>query len=440
MSKEPLYREVLREIYSQTLADLKSRRSGLKVFLSGGRGMGKTFLLRELAEFRRRETGVESRIIEGRNWSAALEALEELAGRQGQEGNDKARDLLVDDLDRLITLAGEQDPKVLEDLIKYLSELVSSLPQAVCAFTSRVSSSRMAELLETLDSLQKWDRKTSVAIRAFSTIIQMYENTPINPWSRSWEKKIGVCVKAHLPKLSGLAQDLIKITGGHPALLIPALSQLVELAETRDLSSISSSELKIVIEDAAQERGIGVLRRALSSLRDSEREEWRNAYEELRQLAMDDSKVPPSRLREILVGEGLLYKDESTLKYVIPGEMLCGELLREPVGPLRAEIEPDPVAPDKQGYLKVWDRLRERRIPLSGGSWSVLKIIFDEPARIISLKELGERAGLNTENAVRSAIQRLIGDARALGIENILDNIYGKGYRKGESPQWSNPA
>jgi DNA-binding response OmpR family regulator len=122
---------------------------------------------------------------------------------------------------------------------------------------------------------------------------------------------------------------------------------------------------------------------------------------------------------------------------VIPGEILRGELLREPPGPLRMEIEPDSQAPDKHGYLKVWDRLRERRIPLSGGAWSVLKTIFDEPARIISLDELCKKTHLTTPNAVRSAIQRLIGDARASGVENILDNLYGKGYRKGESPNWS---
>jgi hypothetical protein len=453
-AKEPLYREILRDIYPQTLADLQSS-SRLKVFLSGGRGMGKTFLLQELAEFRSRETGVESRIIDGRNWPAALEELARShavlgrwrATRAGSDvkGDNRLGDLLVDDLDRLIDSAGAQEPQVFEELMTHLLDLISSLPEngKLCAFTSLFHANRMAELLEMLDSRPGLDRKTSLAIRAFSTLIQMYDNMPINPWSRGWEKKIGVCVKARLPRLSSAGQELCrnlltKLTGGHPALLVPALSELVALAATRDLSSTSSAELEIVIEDAAHEKGIGVLRRALSSLRDAEREEWRSAYEDLRQLALGNIPAPPLLSREILVGEGLLYKEESSLRYVIPGEILRGELLREPAGPLRMEIEPDPQAPDKHGFLKVWDRFRERRIPLSGGAWSVLKTIFDEPARTISLDELCERTHLTTENAVRSAIQRLIGDARASGVENILDNLYGKGYRKGESPSWSN--
>ncbi len=66
----------------------------------------------------------------------------------------------------------------------------------------------------------------------------------------------------------------------------------------------------------------------------------------------------------------------------------------------------------------------------------MLKTIFYEPTRIVSLDELRELTHLKKENAVRSAIQRLIADARASGVDNILENHYGKGYRKGESPEW----
>ncbi len=217
----PLYREVLRSIYSRALEDLRNP-SSLKVFISGGRGLGKTFLIKELAESRSQGAELEGRIIEGLSWQGALQSIADSHKnfcrwrdiKAGLEPDEKVsmRNLLIDDIDRLIFSVGTQEPSAFKELMANLLDLITGLPESgrFCAFTSLFHANRLAELLELMDSLQKWDRNTSIAIRTFSGFIQMYEHVQLKPWSGEWRKGIKTLVKTFLYELSPAEQEICR--------------------------------------------------------------------------------------------------------------------------------------------------------------------------------------------------------------------------------------
>jgi DNA-binding winged helix-turn-helix (wHTH) protein len=453
--------QVLLRLYPSSIIASLNDMAKPNVFLVGGRGFGKSVVLRRAAEAAK-AAGRKLELIDGRDWESALETFRDLARKiSGQGGGEQVekglRDLYFDDLDYFIKAVDDFAPdrrdQAIEDLYRVASTLAGRKRR--CVVSSTLYGHRLQNFL--LD-LRSGDPGSEKVISAASLFFTGFDAVWLKPWEGEWKTRIGGLVEKHLGGLTPSARELsekliVELTGGHPALLSRSFEHLGRLLETegsilaRRLTSEKSAaevatavlerDLRTYLEDSLLQKGIGSLRRALVRLRTSEEREIKAAHLGLLAFARGQPLVLPARSRDILLGEGLLFRDPGTSGYAIPGELFRKELVFEGGGGFTVQLQPDPVEPDRQGIAIARDDVRQQPVRLSGGPWSVLQVLFAEAPRFVSLDELRARTHLQTENAVRSAIQRLTADLRSAGVEGLVENQYGKGYRKGESPGWA---
>lgn len=453
---EPDLREqVIERLHRSALGQLQVPTKR-KIFLAGARGFGKSLVLERLErEIKKQEPKRKVRRLQGRNWPDALKELRRLAELlSGEETlGEKLPDLLFDDLDSFIQLVDTLRQDRCEQMIRDLHLVVSTLAgrDRRCVVTSTLSQSRFQDFLL---ALEERGSAKKVVVQAASLFFAGFDSVWLDPWQGDWKGRVRWLVKTHLPSLSPGAKRLsesviVELTGGHPALLARAFEHLAReltskgallaqslTSEGADLAELERN-LRKYLEDSLLQQGMGSLHRALARLESSEDPGLQAAYADLLAFARDDTYELPAQSRDILLGEGLLFRDPASNTYRLPGELFRRQLVLTGKGALTVELVPTETEPHRQGIVSFEEGARRLDLELSGGSWRVLQVLFDEAPRFVSLKELQEHTHLTTDNAVRSAIQRLSSELRTAGIEGLVENQYGKGYRKGESPSWT---
>jgi hypothetical protein len=397
--------------------------------------------------------------LDGRGWAAALKDLRDLGELvSGDETLDETRlpDLYFDDLDVFIQNIDALRRERCEEMLRDLTLVVSTLSRRdrSCVASSTLSQSRLQGLLV---DLYKQRHVNLAVIDAASTLFASFDTEWLDPWRGDWEGRIGRLLEVYLKPLTRAAQGLarsllLELTGGHPALLARAFEHLDRLLASEG-SSLGERlcregadpgplerDLRTFLEDALLRQGLGSLRRALIRLESAEKPELQAAHGALLAFAQDGERQPPAASRDILLGEGLLFRDPADSTYKIPGELLRQELLSAAGSKLAFDLVPEEADPHLRGRLEIREGARRLDLELSGGPWSILQTLFEAAPRFVSLKDLQERTHLKTDNAVRSAIQRLTAELRTAGIEGLVENQYGTGYRRGDAPSWSSTA
>lgn len=440
-----LYEDILQELITS---------HEQKVYIFGGRGVGKSILLKQLKE-RLEDGSLEVIFINGRDQKAAIEELKSRA-----DSNERSFHLLMDDVDiffRNLLATDTDNLQKFKDSLRYIDSLIKSTSVQNAKIVLSGSSKPAQMLTYRFTEKQKavidqWKFFWSFILNAMVTV-------RCDPWEGDWEKKLENFMLSKFKKSLGKRLDIWfrvirDLTGGHPTLLHPALHKLNVLLQSPKRTPLEEKLIKVFpnLEEADVERmvrnyledvlintGLQKIRRTIYELREHPEPEYQKAFKLLQNIARHGtSQLQASReffshrIREILEDMALLYKDFRDGSYRIPGELIVQEILSfEP--PVLAQrvltLIPDKRTPDKKGRARIENGHTTQEIPLTGGPWKILKVLSESPQKVVSLEELEQRAGMTSQDAVRSALQRLEKKFREIQIEKVVENLRGRGYR-----------
>ncbi len=320
----------------------------------------------------------------------------------------------------------------------------------------------------------------------------------LDPWKGNWQTRCqnaADMVFARVitqqrqvsPEILGVWKDTIcRLSGGHPALIHTAYryfssiyydhSNLNTDAENRLLHGPGGGMdeetwlrvLRVHLEDQLIDRALPLVRHVLRQTQSDDPE----AVQQLLSVAQGDLQESTSLVRQRLRETGLVYSQPDgrlevageLIKEWIP-QIIEQHRLREQAAreakrsssPSTAPPPPPTATPQQEateisgvnleilgdgnyeGNLKISAGETVVKVPLSGGPWRVAQNLRDAGGEPVSLDLLAERANLSSETAVRSAIQRLQKILRNNGLDNVIDNVRGQGYRLSEFPKWTPP-
>lgn len=444
-------------LYAEELETiLGSVRTLRKILIFGGPAMGKTTLIEqalarspgaELVRGRRGDDEVVRRIV---TWACDPE-------RRG-------RDLLIDNLDHLFNVDVERALRDLPDT-NGLGRLIAS-------------SGTPTKWLETQGAPPPDPSRGGLNLLVHdSTALNAFHPMWLDPWPSGWERTTPLRVRGALSRQAdafdgalaeledrdgrrALADLLVELSDGHPALLGAAFRSLVQRLERHawkrehgevlegdePLAPLDPASVRDALADELAESQLEVVGRAV----DWVEAQSHAAAAELREMAAADEPREVVTERTLLSKAGLLHRRAGG-GWGVPGGVIRGCILRrhermpdpgqassrQSTGPGRSapaappaelQLEPDRRAPEMQGQV-VWAAGGQRQeLSLSGASWRILQTLADGAGELVTVPEIAERIDQGSDKAVRSALQRLTGELRARGLDGLVVNVRRKGY------------
>jgi hypothetical protein len=429
-----LYGELMQELNHPSINNF---------YLYGGRGVGKTTFLKTLF----REQGEDSAFVflSGVDWQATLSRLEAL-----QQESDVSKTLLIDDLDYLYTAGYEFYKEEFEGISLELDKLFKQFSRMqsriIATGTNKPSNLYAGADRFRLETTPRW-------WKLFWSFIEMqWDSLRFNPWQLHWQDQLKRTLEERYAEtldaevLSAWQETIIVVTGGHPTLVDPAIKELNTLltrpsrtprqdelvrSDTNPVTEPLQATIRRYLEDKLIQSGFKHLRRSLYQVRELASEIRSPLQTDLIRLAKGIKVVPGTRTREILTDHALIYEDQETGQYIVPGSLLRDEILQSEELKEKAvvlDLIPDPVDPDRKGTVSFKREGMETHTRLSGGPWILLGILFRGAGEVISLDEMVTQMG-RSQYGVRSALQRLDSKLQQIGGEGLVQNVRGKGYR-----------
>ena len=430
-------------LYRRTLGWISRTRTTLRrLLVFGGRGMGKSTLLKKLRDHMRKSS-LEPCYIRGADPDAA-QRLISWAGKPGQP-------LLIDNLDECF------GPDV-EAALRGLSEEGTGVGRIVA--TSRtpyqpLNEKGVFEQDPVNRRRESWEGSTSL-----STFCVEW----MDPWSppELWESDmlgaIQIALEAGLralPTASGdagrarptsgeLASWLVDFSGGHPWIVGRAFLRLIQLIEGGPELAEVGPRLQAGVEE-----GLGG---ALQN----------HAAFAVAWLATEDADAL-AELKDLVAGKdisdrsglirraGLARWDTATQSLALVAEVLREPLIqalttlqakegaRKETAPelktaeLRApELVPDSSRPEAAGTLRFHREGRWSTVPLKGSAWRLIRLLAEAGGKPVPLEVITEKSGASSPAAARSVIQRLRERLDRAGFAELVVNVAKRGYALSE--------
>jgi|GEM_PF-1506557 len=431
--------------YQQLVNDI-STSIHRNCYVYGGRGIGKSGFLKQIKVIFEKG-GQKVKLIDGRNRIDAYKefnALYEAAEKDVVDFH-----LLFDNLDHFCHEYGDFFPDSLNEVIPkldYLFKTLSSNRFRVIA-TGNIKPLEMltAENLNIEgDPLKYWNF-------FWSRIQAHWDNIRLDPWVFGWEDKITNFIsmnyssKMPASSLNLWIEVIIEQTGGHPAMVDSSIRELHRIINSTNISPIERKLIQDIedhvldvresiirhLQDHLVQKDLNRVRRRIALLRSSKDVQHINAYEELKKLALGSTEIPSYDIREILADEALIYENKSTGLYIVPGKLLKKEIL---IGAIDSEtlsniqiIELDS-GDIQRGRLIASLGNTPITIDLKGATWKILKSMAMKN-NYSSVEQLVKLTQLPSVAAVRSAIQRLEQKLKGAGLDGLIENKRGQGYK-----------
>ncbi len=451
-------------VYSEELETiLGSARSLRKILVFGGPAMGKTTVLEAVRD----RSGRRCELVRGRRGDG------EVVERIVSWATDPARrdhDLLIDNLDHVFSLEVERALRDLPDVDEGLGRIIAT-------------SGTPTKWLEKQGAPPPAPARADLNLLVHdSTALNAFHHLWLDPWGHGWERTTALRVRGALGREAGApegddpvleelvdrdgrkayAELLVDVTGGHPALLGAAFRWLIgrlerqawrrehatELTDGEELPDVSPEALQEVLEYDLSESQLETVGRAV----DWVEAQSAHALEELVSMARDGAPRDVVSERTLLSKAGLVRRAGDGGGWALPCGVIGTCVLHRhermpapqqatpppsgpqapPPAPGRApkgvELEPDPRVPDMQGKV-VWAAGGARReLALSGASWRILVAISAAAGALVTVPEIAEAIGQESQKAVRSALQRLVADLRKSGLGGLIVNVRRQGY------------
>jgi hypothetical protein len=405
------------------------------VVLCGGHGTGKSKVLELLREKWQDKQPI---CISGAERHAAMAQISTQAG-DGAALNP----LIIDDLDRLLRPHSGDEPKSFRCLVNDLTALFTrglSAPRRniVAASSLNLLGTRAQQLAGQIDQ-----EYFSQSVGPFSQLLLAPKPIVLNPWGRNWERSVEDLFESMFPDgelAEAWGKVIIDLTGGHPALLCPALTHVqLLLADMGELEGVdralvdqtkfsqrTEEQIRLWVEDLLANAALARIRSVIRHLGVSTDPDAAMAYGMLLRLptqAEDLLWTSPEayRARAILIEDGLLYRNHLTGSYKIPGR-LVSDYLRG-ISFVRSEpsssSEPRLEAHEDEencGRLIYGDK----DVELRGQSWKNIRKLLTNKGQYLALDEF---------EGGRNGIKRLRDELKILGLDDRLENEYKRGYR-----------
>ncbi len=446
--------------HQQDLTNLLERLKSRPMLLLGGRGLGKTTLLTEVVQALAKES-VRSLLVNGRETEQARETI--------KQTHEPQQFVFIDDLDLICTANDEDTESTLRGLRDALWRLrlnqtkheSSHYLATACIDPAGPSLRRLAESVQN-------PTLGVVSVTLYSDLTQNLESHRLKPWPPDWKQKWQEMFDSQFRHLlrdkvlrRAWSSTILSLTGGHPALFGPAIRQLTTLCNTSqadktfDVSLVDPAEkkdpvelereIRLYVEDFLSLRAMRPITSSVRRLSVSKLPNEIRAFESLLEIARQNTEGsrPPSdfHVRRILIDDGLVYRDNISGKFVIPGSMIRGQIINAGIS-LKTLITalPDPENSNDAGEIAAKFGSRDLRITLSGALWRVFFALYSGKGEIIPQEKLQELAvsdsdmtekAVAKDKAVRNAVQRLNQKLKETDMSRFVSirNEYSKGYR-----------
>jgi hypothetical protein len=372
---------------------------GLRAHLVGGRGTGKSFILSRLKLKNAKVVSFRDRKLD--------EALSrELRSHRGA--------LCLDDIDEDFNAGMNDLLLALLSEFRYPVIIASTLRSDLAALQENGA----FEGLSWTSQSESWSSSTS-----------QFQPFEIEPWESGWASRAGrfvadVLASKDEEELAGYTTIVLDLTGGHPLMLneaLEAVAQMPRVVRHQQRTSIEWKQEHARLEEQLFGSGLRRLRKFVA---------WLEAVspaagEELRRLARgEDPHVQrPAATRRALRDSGLVYRTPEQ-KMVIAGEALRHFLAAN-------VAQPPPVVVRQSGAgggeIRVSIANSTVAVPLRRAAWKMVEALRDSE-HPMPIEELVKKTKLQ-EGALRSAIQRIRSDFDAFGVTNVIENVWGEGYR-----------
>jgi hypothetical protein len=235
-----------------------------------------------------------------------------------------------------------------------------------------------------------------------------------------------------------------QLTGGHPVLLDAAIAEIGRMhtdqawvpgQAARDKGR-STIERRRMMHSHLEEHLFSTAFRRLRKVSKEMQDVSPNAYEFLIGLARGTADAePPLGIKRVLIDSALVFRGARSPRLVIAGELLRRSLAGETISRLPSiVVEPNPNEKSRRGIVTVDIGGQREIVEFRGSAWRIVMKLHEQQHRAVSVTELMEAADLENEAAVRSAIQRLRLDFLEVGVDGIIENVWGQGYQLGSFP------
>lgn len=376
---------------------------GRAVHLFGGRGTGKTFILARLKL-------KNPRVVSFRNTTLDAALSSELRKHHGA--------LCLDDIDE--NFGSEMNSLLLSLLSEFRFPVI--ITSTLRSDLAVLRENGAFENLSWTPSTKSWSSSTS-----------QFEPFEIEPWDAGWPSRVARFVAGVLPSqdeetLTGYTTIVLDLTGGHPLMLNEALQELSKvprLSRTQPRTSIEWRQEHAQLEEQLFGTGVRKVRKFIAWLDEISP----TAGETLRRLAghQEPHAGASTATRRALLDSGLVYRTPEQ-KMVI-----AGETLRHFLAPDVVQTPPVVVRQNGPGgEIRVSIAHSGVTVALRGAAWKLVAALRDNN-HSMPIEELVKVTKLK-EGALRSAIQRIRSDFDKAGVSNVIENLWGDGYRLSVMP------
>jgi hypothetical protein len=419
---------------------------GATLCVMGGRGTGRTAVVDEFVRRRGGEASERVFVLRGRDTLDFRHRLSSFANDP-----ESGKHLVIDDLDHVLTeidllenspvSGSEGDRSIRQSLEIAIQNTRASM--RTCIVTSTISPT---ELLPPTESL--------------SLLLQKFRRRPLPAWKLPWKTLLPTLAREAtdehpLPRAISMGREeygfgdaelqrwlelTLELSGGHPLLMGPglrALHSLLERSETQQERVLTPLTELLMRQYLQHQMGdeIGMVRKRIRALEASRTPPDEDAVRLLRHLAAVPSdtgagyaKIVIDRLERL----GLIGSSDDVFWH-IPGTLVRAEVnpaappAPEPVPDV--EVRPRPGAEQTHGTLLLRTAGGERVVKLSGRPWQLVRVLERAHPSAVSNDDLRAAVGLKTIAGLRSAIQRLDAKLKQKGMQELLENTRGEGYR-----------
>jgi hypothetical protein len=393
-----LYDHLIPEI--QQAIDTRRR----PILLTGGRGVGKTFVLSRLS------IGKNTEQLSVRTSKLDRALVARLKRHRGP--------LVIDDIDEQLD---EHGFELLEHVAEHHAHTVvvtSTLPPDVSVLHERGAFSKLP-----------WDAEV---VTYWSEVSAHMHAFRVDPWETGWRGHIASLVAEilGLKEITDFAAAwttiLLDLTGGHPTMLDAAMTDLHRMSPREGERPTEWREQYLQMEEALFSTGLRRMRKLIGWLDELDPE----AGSALRRIAAGELAAADLAVekRRVLLDSGFLYRPPSQ-EMAVAGEVLR-RFLADGKGQRSTSIAV--VETPGGGDLRAMVAHSTATVALRGAAWKLVVALTDAP-RPLSLEELSEITG-DDVGALRSAVQRIRSELQKLGVVGVLENVWGEGYCIGNFP------
>ena len=411
-----------RFLYDWLVPDvLTPLHQGLSVILHGGPGTGKSTIARRISERLDNPIWIEGRSF-AEDSQAVLEKLE-LA-------KTSAHPVIIDDMDAIYPEPSARD--LLSNVIRRNNAVLitTTLPPTLNSFCGDIDLFKHPNWNE--DLVLNW-----------SVLLQHPELNRVDPWRKGWQRDLANALRGIIGDSVNQEQEVsawwtivVHLTGGHPVMMNEAFAEIARTIEFERSDGVDPFQSRSWFQEFSrlEEHLHGsALRRVRHAVK------WLNDHfptvagklKEFAKGLLPERQIEGSE-RRILTDSGLTHRGHGE------GLVVSGSVLKHHLQGGGGAAEPfiDVIGSSDRASGRIVISIADVSISLTAGEtvWKIVDVLNEANGSAVSIDTLKEKLHVTNPGVVRSALQRLRDELKEQGVDGVIENVRGTGYRLGRLP------